>query len=263
MSDPAPAPTTGVTTDITLPTFAEQLEGSLKSDEKVSQWLSNWKDKNISDFVKDNYTLGETHKTLQGDLEGRVKIPGENTTEEELNAYRQAIGVPEKPDGYEIKKADLPEGMSYDEVLENNFRGVAHKLNLTPAQVRGLYEMYETYNIDIHNQIVKSINDNREKSVNTLKNIWKGDTYEANRTKATRTFFETLKKLNPPAELGGMESIKKEFDESGFGDNPAMVWYFNKLYDLIGSDSFIQVHPSGGSTEGEEKSLKFPSMETK
>lgn len=34
--------------------------------------------------------------------DGRVKIPGENATPEELAEYAKAMGVPEKPDGYQI-----------------------------------------------------------------------------------------------------------------------------------------------------------------
>lgn len=231
-----------------LPTFAEQLENNLKSDKDFSQWLGNWKDKKLTDFVKDNYELGKSTKDLQGKLEGMVKVPGEKATQEETMAFRKALNVPEKPEGYEIKRPEkLPDGMIYDESLEASFKSTVHKLGLSPAQASGLADMFNNYEIEKYSGVSKIIAENREKSVNILKDVWKGSAYEENRTKATKTFFETLRKLNPPKEFGGLEGIEKDFTESGMGDNPAMVWYFSKLYDAINIDSFgnNSASPSG------------------
>lgn len=41
---------------------------------------------------------------------GRVKIPGEGATPEEVAAYHKAIGVPEDPKGYEFKAPEGPNG---------------------------------------------------------------------------------------------------------------------------------------------------------
>jgi len=181
---------------------------------------------------------------------GMVAIPKENATVEELTAYRQALGIPEKPDGYEVKRPEkMPDGMPYDEVLESKFKETAHGLGLTPKQVQGLYEMFNGHGIDNYTQVDKAIAENKDKAVNALKDIWKGDAYDTNRTKTVRTFFETLKNFNPPETLGKAEDIQKEFEQSGFGDNPVIVWYFSKLYDLIGNDSFIQGATSGLKTQ--------------
>lgn len=254
----------------TLPTFAEQLDGSLKSDERLSQWYKTQteagKKGTLSDLVNDHFLLGETHKSLQGEVEGKVKVPGEKSTPEEHAAFRKALGIPEAPDGYKLDRPkDMPEGMQYDELLEKTFRETAHKLNLSPAMVAGLYEMYNAREIAIYNGIEKFKVDNREKAVNTLKDTWK-QAYEENKAKATRTFFETVKKLNPPEALGGVEAIQKAFDESGFGDDPVIVWYFSQLHDLVSIDKLggggVPAGGGGSVIEGGGR-LEFPSMEGK
>lgn len=190
-----------------------------------------------------------------------VVIPKENATPEELTAYRQALGIPETSEGYEIKRPEkMPEGLPYDEVLESKFKETAHNLGLTSKQVQGLYEMFNSYGIEGYTQLTKLIADNKNKAVNTLKDIWKND-YETNKTKTVRTFFETLGKFNPPANLGKVEDIAKEFDQSGFGDNPVIVWYFSKLYDLIGNDTFIKGNTGSGGAEDPSKPKVFSSYE--
>lgn len=272
-----PAPAAGVTTVegnkgsvATLPTFAEQLDGSLKNDERLSQWYKTQteagKKGTLSDLVNDHFLLGETHKSLQGEVEGRVKVPGEKSTPEDHAAFRKALGIPEAPDGYKLDRPkDMPEGMEYDELLEKTFRETAHKLDLTPTQVAGLFEMYNSREIGIYSGIEKIKADNKEKAITALKDTWK-QSYDENKTKATKTFFETLKRLNPPEAFGGAEGIEKEFTEAGFGDNPVMVWYFSQLHDLVSIDKLGGGGgPAGGGGSNAESggSLEFPSMEGK
>lgn len=230
-------PQQGISKDsssVERPAWIAQLPNELKEDVTLSRF------KTIGD-------MGKAFLEAEGKLKTAIQPLGEKATDEERKAYYKSLGIPENPDGYEIKRPEkLPEGMHYSESLEAGFKETAHKLGLTPSQVKGLFEFYNTYEINNYENINKFIQENREKSVNTLKNIWKGNTYEENRTKATRTFFDTIKKMNPPQELGGAEGITKEFNESGFGDNPAMLWYFSKLFDLVSIDSFGQSSPPSG-----------------
>ncbi len=251
----------------TLPTFAEQLDGSLRSDPEISQWLSGYKDKKLSDLVKDHYNVSKEHKTLgetlaqmKGEVEGRVKVPGKDATQEDIAAFKKAMGVPDTVDGYKVERPkDLPKGMQYDEQLEKTFLDTAHTLGLTPAQVAGIFEMYNAREVGLYNGIEKIIMENRANSEQSLKNIWQ-NSYEENKTKTVRTFFDTIKKLNPPSAFGGAEGIEKAFTESGFGDNPAMVWYFNKLFDVINIDSLSGGSPSASVTTDGEPKLEFSSM---
>lgn len=229
---------------VALPTFAEQLDGSLKSDPAVSQYLSGYKDKKLSDFVRDSYEMGKANQSLKGEVEKRVKVPGENATKEEINAWNKALNIPENGDGYEIKRPEkMPEGMLYNETLEAGFRQTAHKLGLTQAQTKGLYEFYNNHEMNNYDEVSKFIKENRDKAENALKDIWKGDSFKENRTKTVRTFYDLIGKMNIPKQLGTREDIVKEFNESGFGDNPFMNWFFYQLFDKVNIDSFGQNSP--------------------
>jgi len=59
---------------------------------------------------------------------GKVKIPGENATPEEIAAFTKAIGVPEKVDGYQIT-AKPPEGYQVTENDTGFLTGLTAKLH--------------------------------------------------------------------------------------------------------------------------------------
>jgi hypothetical protein len=211
----------------TSPTWMEQLESDLKVNKDLSQF------KSISE-------LGKTYIDLKGKSNGSIKLPGENATEAEILTFRQAMGIPVKPEDYKFERPTLPEGIPYDEGMEKTFRETAIKLNMTPQQVQGIYKMFNDYELNMHNEANKNITENREKSVNALKDIWKGDDFVKNVEETKRAFRETLKTINMPESLGGADAVIKEFDESGFGDHPAMIYFFNNLYQKISDDKFIK-----------------------
>lgn len=68
----------------------------------------------------------------------KVPVPGANSTPEEIALFRSKIGVPDKPEGYEIKTpADLPVELWNPEHVKG-FQAEAHKLGLTPTQAAGI-----------------------------------------------------------------------------------------------------------------------------
>jgi hypothetical protein len=231
------------------PAWTAQLEADLKSNETFNQYQT------ISD-------LGKAFIELRGKAEGAIKVPGEGATAEEILAFRQGLGVPEKPENYKIERPQLPEGMPYDETLEQKFKETAINLNMTPNQVQGLYNMFLEYDMGLHSEAMKMITENRQKSVDNLKKIWQGDAYKENIEKTTRAFHELVKASNPPQELGGVEGITKWFDENGIGDDPVVIWLFKNIFEKISDDKFIFGAPSGEQTT-QKGMLNFPSMQQK
>ncbi|MEV4934415.1 hypothetical protein [Sphingobium sp. LSP13-1-1.1] len=66
---------------------------------------------------------------------GRVKLPGENASDDERKAFARAIGVPEAVDGYEIKG---PEGVPLNEALITKLSESALKHGAPKAAFQGL-----------------------------------------------------------------------------------------------------------------------------
>ena len=234
------------------PAWMAQLPDDFKQNETLSSY------KTLGELGSKFLEFDGKTKELSEKLSSAIPKLGENATPDEVVEYRKAIGVPETPDGYEVKRPEIPEGMVYDEVLEKKFKENSHKLGLTPSQVNGLYDMYSEYNLEMIKQIQKSAEDNRQKSIETLKDIWKGDTFNENKEKAIRSFYKFVGNSNPPEKFGGADGIKEHIEKSGIGDDPVMVWFFSKTFDLIGDDKFIKGSPSGNKVDVLDE--MFPSM---
>lgn len=64
---------------------------------------------------------------------GRIAVPGDDATPEQLAAFHKAIGVPEKPDAYEVAAL---EGHELDDGLIGAMRPIAHAAGI-PAKAWG------------------------------------------------------------------------------------------------------------------------------
>ncbi|WEK43640.1 MAG: hypothetical protein P0Y64_02060 [Candidatus Sphingomonas colombiensis] len=93
-------------------------------------WLASKGFKDLDTLVK---SYREAESTIRNG--GRIKLPGDDAKPEEIAAYRTAIGVPEKPDGYEISG---PEGVALNEPLINALRDSAVKHGAPKGAFEGL-----------------------------------------------------------------------------------------------------------------------------
>lgn len=110
--------------------------------EKLADFAT-WRDRApapLAKFITDNMTAARA-KT-----DGMVRVPSSDATPEDLAAFHRALGVPEQPDGYEVKAPEsMPDGVAWDAAMAGEFAGVAHKIGLTPAQVAALQEFQIGY----------------------------------------------------------------------------------------------------------------------
>lgn len=82
--------------------------------------------------------LKDSKAAAMAKTEGMVKLPGAEAKPEEIAAFRSALGIPEAPEGYQLKPEALPPGVEIDPEVFADFAKVAHASNLTPAQVETL-----------------------------------------------------------------------------------------------------------------------------
>ncbi len=72
-----------------------------------------------------------------------IRIPKDDATPEEREAFLNKLGRPEKPEGYQLAPPkDMPEGLPYDGEFATAFKAKAHELGLTAKQAAGLHDMY-------------------------------------------------------------------------------------------------------------------------
>lgn len=106
---------------------------SERSDAAVQALIA--KTPNLGTLAKNYMNL---ERMLGGKLDGYVQVPKEGAPPETVEAYRRAIGVPEKPEGYTLPQ--MPQGVEVDEERAGAFRAAAHKIGLSDKKFQALVE---------------------------------------------------------------------------------------------------------------------------
>ena len=214
------------------PAWMEQLPDDLKGNELLTGFR----------------TIGELGKKFI-ELDGRVKksvlLPGDDATEEERAEFFNRLGRPETPDGYELKRPELPDAIHYDEEQEAEFRKTAHQLGLTSEQAKGLYDWYHRMVLNAYNDAEKARAELKEQAVKTLKSEW-GDGFD-----------EKVEIARRAVEKFGGDELKKFLDDSGLGDNPILVKAFYEVGSRILEDRTV---PGHGKAIQSPLDQMYPSM---
>lgn len=110
--------------------FSEGWQGrveGLTPEQQVSLGKFKTPDALAKSFVHLERKLGENGN--------RVAIPGENSSPEDVAAFRKALGVPDTVDGYKIT---TPEGVALNQTTLQKATELAHKHNIPPAALQEL-----------------------------------------------------------------------------------------------------------------------------
>lgn len=209
-----------------------------------------------SDILYDNATSGsQGTEQLPGAREGQavdakqtaaplanIPLPREGKwTPEAL----KALGVPDKPDGYQLQRPQLPAGMPYDESFEQEMRAAAHGLGLAPWQVQGMLDRYAGYAGRQFGDIGKLSEQARVSAESELQREW-GNAYAAKLSHAKRTV----------ATFGG-ESAVAELNQSGLGNNPALIRMLAAVGEAMGEDKLVLGDRTGGGVKRDPASVLY------
>lgn len=99
-----------------------------------------------------------------------IQFPNEKSTPEDVAAFRKALAIPETPDGYQIQPlkglqsaaAEDKQAMEYlssvhNEGMVKRMQASAHKRNLTPEQLQGVWEDYNQAFVDEYKQNIQEL----------------------------------------------------------------------------------------------------------
>ena len=204
----APVPTTAPDTTAAAP-IASSTAAPVPSTPDATKELSADDRKLAADLLNQDWTadlpddLKETGKrfTSKADAvraindfrkrESQVRVPGKNATPEEIATYHKAIGIPEKPEDYEF--SPLPEGLELTEELKASRLEWAKKFQSLGVTKEAAKELSKIANDEALRE-VKAEKEADEAFVKqqeaALRNEWKGEEYDRNKTLANRAFTD-------------------------------------------------------------------------
>ena len=123
--------------------------------------------------------------------ESQVRVPGKNASPEEIATYHKAIGIPEKPEDYEFP--DLPEGLELTEEVKASRAEWGKRFQALGITKEAAKELSRLANEEALREL-KAVKEADEAFVKQqeaeLRNEWKGEEYERNKTLANRAFTE-------------------------------------------------------------------------
>ncbi len=223
-------------------TEVESPAGATIVTDSPSTEVTPWHSEEQREFVetkgwKEGSAAIQSYIDLEKSQGGRVKIPTDQSSKEELEAFYSSTGRPDAPEGYEIK--DVPGNVSRDEDAENALRVVAHELGCPKATFEAIVKNFYQRQSE---QLIAS----RTEGEALLKEEWQTN-YDANVEIATRAC----------KELGG-EEFMKALDQTGFGNLPAFIKTFHNIGLKMLDDKIIKGLPSGGNDEDKDWKPKSP-----
>ncbi len=208
-------------------------EATLLADAKDTAWHSDenaelvtqqgWKDPN--DVIRD-------YSELQKSASDRIKMPTDESSPEEISAFYTKIGVPENPDGYEVK---IPENIQMDDSTIGKLKQWAKEANAPKACFETVLKNYLD---DLSNQVIQSRVDGEK----VLKDEWKDD-YEPNLELAKRFIANECS-----------DEFKQLLEDTGMGNHPVFAKEYLRLAKKTMSDTLIK----GDQKSGEKKDEYVP-----
>ena len=148
----------------------------------------------------------------------KIALPKEDASPEELDAFYNQLGRPKE---YEFTKANLPEGMTYNEDMEKAMKANMHKAGLTNKQADNLYTGYLEYLSGQHKNMTEKNELQADDWIRTLKKDF-GKAYDERVDLSQRA----------ARELGGPDFLKW-LDDTGQGNNPMFVKMFAKVGEMM------------------------------
>lgn len=205
-----------------------------------------------TDFVKAALEIKTKQENLESKMEGAIFKPGEGATEEEVAAFRSAMGIPETPDDYEFPET---EGLEQDEQVMEWARGTFHKAGLSKEQAALISQSWDGFILGMEQANEDASKEAFKTAQESLKTDWGAD-YDGNLELSHRAykFFED--------KIEGFKGFLEGESTNGkaLGNHPDMIRAFHVIGKAMGEDISPKATPKGG--EGEKPlGMDYESMD--
>lgn len=195
--------TTETTEETSTTEETTSTEETTTSEETTQETAGDWR-ASIEDAdlrkVADRFASPTDAIKAVADLRKRestsIRALGKDPSDEEVAAYRKAIGVPETAKGY---KFEAPEGAEFsdaDKAFQASASAAFHELNIPADQAAGLTAWWNEFSASVQEAQIADDKKFADESEAVLKVKWPGKEYDRNKAYADRAaanlFGDTL-----------------------------------------------------------------------
>lgn len=138
--------------------------------------LSKYKD--LPGLIK---VAEDSRRQLSQRMDGYVKLPGEDASDEEIAAYREKVGIPEAADGYEFtlpEHVQIPQGIEVTAERQDAFAEFAHEAGLTKQQAERAFSFLVESELRDYDALQRENETAAEADRKELHDVWGAD-YES------------------------------------------------------------------------------------
>lgn len=216
---------------------------------------TSWQSRYLSDDLKENDTLskfedvgslGKSYLELQKMVGSRIKVPSEDSSDDEINDFYTKIGRPESPDKYVV---NLPEDANYNEELVAQFYDVAYKNGLSNKQAQAAIEFYNHINTDMGINQEAMMQQSRVDSEAALKKEWGPAEYGKNLAVSRKAF-------NRFAD----DDLKQLVEKTGMSNNVAMIKFLHKIGSAFADPDMSGSGKDSGNVDADTARLEISSI---
>lgn len=179
-----------------------------------------------TDFVKEALTWKDQ-------LSNSIVKPPEGATAEQVAAYRQAMGIPENEDGYE-----LPQSEMMNEEFVKQQKEFYLKNNFTAEQAKAVHEALIGQMVKGVDALQKANLEARQEAERTLKTEL-GDKYN-----------QTLTDAKNALRRFASEEDVAYLTKTGLGNDAGIIKMFANIQKQIGGDSLLNPQGNTGTDAG-------------
>ena len=169
----------------------------------------------------------------------KVVVPGKNATPEEIKNYISKLGLPDSTDKYEVK---IGEDSLFSGDKSKALKELALQNNILPSQLQSVMDFVEKNLSDLVGADEKESMTERINGINGLKQEWGEEGFKKNAHLAHVT-----------AKHFGGDDFIKHLNETGLGDNPALIKVFAEIGSKLKEEDVFKRDITGqyGKTKAE------------
>ena len=179
--------------------------------------------------IKDAEGLAKSYINAQKAIgKKRLEVPSDDWGEDDWNVFHQAIGRPDKADGYvTLGENELAKELGIDEASVKGIQEAFHKNGLSPKQAEGIFQ----YFLD-SSKTGMDLASEQATSAMTEANAALTTEWGSNKDLNIKLGQQVLNQLAEPALL-------EMLDSSGLGNNPAMLKFLHKIGSSMLEDDVV------------------------